>query len=56
MKAETLALEADVLVLGGGLAGCNASISAAEAAARVVLLDKFGHPPGVDPMKFIVGL
>lgn len=40
MKAETLALEADILVLGGGLAGCNAAIGAAEAGARVVLFDK----------------
>lgn len=40
MKAETLALDADVLVFGGGLAGCNAAIGAAESGASVVLFDK----------------
>ena len=33
----------DVLVLGGGLAGCFAVIKAAEAGARVVLFEKAGH-------------
>ena len=36
-------VDADVLVLGGGPAGCMAAISAARAGARVVLVDK-GHP------------
>ncbi|MFQ5850361.1 MAG: FAD-binding protein [Candidatus Binatia bacterium] len=40
MEDKTTALEADVLVLGGGLAGCNAAIGAAEGGARVVLFDK----------------
>ncbi len=30
----------DVLVIGGGLAGCNAAIAAAELGARVVVIDK----------------
>jgi len=33
-------LEADVLVVGGGLAGANAAIAAAERGARVVVMDK----------------
>src|SRR5689334_19943710 len=32
--------DADVLVIGGGPAGCWATITAAEAGARVVLVDK----------------
>ncbi len=31
---------ADVLVIGGGLAGCHAAISAANRGAKVVVLDK----------------
>ena len=33
-------IETDVLIIGGGLAGCNAAIGAAEQGARVVVLDK----------------
>ncbi len=33
-------IETDVLIIGGGLAGCNAAIGAAENGARVVVLDK----------------
>ena len=33
-------VEADVLVLGGGIAGCHAAISAAKRGAKVVLVDK----------------
>ena len=33
-------LEADVLVLGGGMAGCYAAIAAARAGKKVVLLEK----------------
>jgi adenylylsulfate reductase subunit A len=33
-------LEADVLIVGGGLAGTNAAIAAAERGARVVVMDK----------------
>ncbi len=36
-------VDADVLVLGGGPAGCMAAIAAARAGAKVVLVDK-GHP------------
>ncbi len=37
---NTTQLETDVLIIGGGLAGCNAAIGAAEKGARVVVLDK----------------
>jgi succinate dehydrogenase/fumarate reductase flavoprotein subunit len=40
MEVRGTVVEADVLVLGGGLAGCNAAIGAAEEGARVVLFDK----------------
>jgi len=33
-------VETDVLIIGGGLAGCNAAIGAAEKGARAVVLDK----------------
>jgi succinate dehydrogenase/fumarate reductase flavoprotein subunit len=33
-------IEADVLVLGGGIAGCHAAISAAKRGAKVVIVDK----------------
>jgi succinate dehydrogenase/fumarate reductase flavoprotein subunit len=37
---EPLQIEADVLVVGGGMAACWAAISAAKAGAHVVLVDK----------------
>jgi adenylylsulfate reductase subunit A len=37
---NTTQVETDVLIIGGGLAGCNAAIGAAERGARVVVLDK----------------
>ena len=37
---EEKELEADVLILGGGIAGCWAAISAARTGAKVVILDK----------------
>ncbi len=37
---NTTRIETDVLIIGGGLAGCNAAIGAAEKGARVVVLDK----------------
>ncbi|MGI5970703.1 MAG: FAD-dependent oxidoreductase [Oscillospiraceae bacterium] len=37
---ETERIEADVLVLGGGVAGCMAAIAAARKGRRVVLVDK----------------
>lgn len=40
MGREEVRLETDVLVLGGGLTGCNAAIGAAEAGARVVVFEK----------------
>ena len=39
---KTIELTTDVLVIGGGLAGANAAMGAAEHGARVVVLDK-GH-------------
>jgi len=38
-------VSADVLVLGGGPAGCMAAVSAAKRGAKVVLVEK-GHPKG----------
>jgi adenylylsulfate reductase subunit A len=37
---NTTRVETDVVIIGGGLAGCNAAIAAAEKGARVVVLDK----------------
>lgn len=37
---RTTEVETDVLIIGGGLAGCNAAMAAAEQGARVVVLDK----------------
>lgn len=37
---ETKRLEADVLVLGGGIAGCMAAISAAKKGQKVILVEK----------------
>lgn len=37
---ETAAMRADVLVLGGGISGCMAAISAAKQGASVILVDK----------------
>jgi succinate dehydrogenase/fumarate reductase flavoprotein subunit len=39
-SADTLQLEADVLILGGGMAGAWAAVGAAAEGARVVLADK----------------
>jgi succinate dehydrogenase/fumarate reductase flavoprotein subunit len=40
MTADPLEIEADVLVIGGGLAGCWAAVAAAREGARVVLAEK----------------
>ena len=48
-------LEADVVVVGGGVAGCLAAIGAAEQSARVVLIEKASPATGGDAgsgMKF----
>ncbi|HUY03219.1 MAG TPA: FAD-dependent oxidoreductase, partial [Rhodocyclaceae bacterium] len=37
---EPIRLKTDVLVIGGGLAGTNAAMGAAEAGASVVVMDK----------------
>lgn len=44
--ASTGALSAEVLVLGGGAGGLNAAIAAAEAGAKVVLVDERPMPGG----------
>ena len=38
--SSTLRISADVLVLGGGIAGCMAAISAAKAGKKVILVEK----------------
>jgi len=45
MPEKTVRTECDVLVIGGGAAGCTAALAAHDAGARVVLLDKgtFSH-------------
>jgi succinate dehydrogenase/fumarate reductase flavoprotein subunit len=40
MSAQALAIETDVLVIGGSLAGAWAALSARQAGARVVVVDK----------------
>jgi succinate dehydrogenase/fumarate reductase flavoprotein subunit len=37
---KEIAVSADVLVLGGGIAGCHAAVAAAQAGASVVVVDK----------------
>ena len=39
--------EVDVLVVGGGMAGCTAAVSAANAGAKVILLERNGCLGGV---------
>ena len=39
-QGDALSVSADVLVIGGGPAGAWAAVAAAEAGARVVLVDK----------------
>ncbi|MBQ3332050.1 MAG: FAD-dependent oxidoreductase, partial [Thermoguttaceae bacterium] len=39
--------ECDVLVVGGGPAGCCAAISAARAGAKVTLVERYGHFGGL---------
>lgn len=45
-RAATLAAESDVLVVGGGPSGLGAAIGAAEAGARVVLVERYGFLGG----------
>lgn len=40
MRPKVFPLTTDVLVVGGGIAGCNAALAAAERGARVVVMDK----------------
>ena len=37
---EEKEVDADVLILGGGIAGCHAAINAAKRGAKVVVVDK----------------
>src|SRR5512134_4029282 len=48
-KARTIPIyrRADVLVLGGGPAGCAAATAAARCGADVVLVERFGHLGGL---------
>ena len=39
-KMEIILLSTDVLVIGGGLAGTNAAIAAAEKGSKVIITDK----------------
>ncbi|MFK7804706.1 MAG: FAD-dependent oxidoreductase [Anaerolineae bacterium] len=53
MKSSDRVIECDVLVIGGGIAGCMAAIKAQEAGAKVILADKgfvsrTGQSPYVD--------
>lgn len=45
-KKEDEVLEADVVVVGGGMAGLSAAIEAADSGAKVVLLEKMGAVGG----------
>ena len=45
-RTATLAAEADVLIVGGGPAGIGAAIGAAEAGARVILVERYGFLGG----------
>jgi succinate dehydrogenase/fumarate reductase flavoprotein subunit len=40
MRSKLVPVTTDVLVVGGGIAGCNAARAAAERGARVVVMDK----------------
>jgi hypothetical protein len=42
--------ECDVLVVGGGSAGCTAAVAAARQGTRVVLVEKYGFPGGTAVM------
>jgi hypothetical protein len=45
-----VAYECDVLVVGGGSAGCSAAIAAAEQGARVLLVERYGFLGGTGAM------
>jgi len=42
VREVPVAAEVDVLVAGGGIAGCTAAVAAAREGARVMLVDRFG--------------
>ena len=46
--------ECDVLVIGGGPAGCAAAASAAEAGANVILMERYGHLGGMSTGGFVL--
>ena len=45
-KSVPVALEVDVLVVGAGIAGCNAAIASARTGAKTMLIDRFGSLGG----------
>ena len=45
-KSVPIASKVDVLVVGAGIAGCNAAIAAARAGAKTMLIDRFGSLGG----------
>ena len=55
MRSDTPAVEADVLVVGAGLAGASAACGLASAGRRVVVLDKGRGPGGRLSTRRIVG-
>jgi hypothetical protein len=46
-RTATVAAECDVLVVGGGPAGCAAAVAAARAGADTVLVERYGHLGGL---------
>lgn len=46
VRAEPLRLDADVVVVGSGIAGWSAAVSAAEQGAKVIVLEKLGLEGG----------
>jgi fumarate reductase flavoprotein subunit len=46
VSSEQVDIEVDVIVIGGGIAGFSAAVTAAEAGAEVVLLEKQDRPGG----------
>ena len=45
--------ECDVLVIGGGPAGCGAAAAAADAGANVILMERYGHLGGMSTGGFV---
>jgi hypothetical protein len=45
-KSVPVVAEVDVLVVGAGIAGCTAAVTAARGGAKTMLVDRFGRPGG----------